>query len=295
MAITQQTAIKVWVAAGGMCAFEGCREHLLIHDTNALVGNIAHIIAQRANGPRGNASVSRQQLDSYENLILLCPTHHLQVDKDPVTWTVEALTKMKVSHEEWVKSRLIAGSPWKSNLSQLEYVNLPRLAILAGIHGYRLDLSYLDPQRDLHSMGMELNAILVSIGSLLQQLDLHAVPLSNIRDFDKGLEGMTLSFEASFRTKNVPDMEYRQSGKPLYIGDPDRGPQVYRKQGEWKILLAIDPQWITTTTAYVDFRSGIHKFAGLGTIKEVAPAKRLVRATPLVIGLPKNPLNDLFG
>jgi hypothetical protein len=48
-------------------------------------------------------------VDSYENLILLCATHHLGVIDDVERredWTIDDLLKMKARHEASVKERL---------------------------------------------------------------------------------------------------------------------------------------------------------------------------------------------
>lgn len=294
MAVTKTTAITVWTKAAGMCAFEGCRQELVVRDSNDLIGHIAHIVAQSADGPRGDRQYSTAVLDSYENLMLLCPTHHTQVDGEPTTWTIERLRALKQAHESWVHSRLEVGGPWKNNISQLEYINVPRLAILGALHGYRVDLSFLDGKDDLHSMGFELNYILIQMKDLLEKAHLNAIALGSIKTFDRTHEGATLSFEDAFRTKNVPGTDYREHLESLQIGDPEVGPQIYRKVGKWKIVLAIDPRWITTTTAFVDFNSGNHRFAGLCMVKEVNSNRLIVRATPLVIGVPKSPWDATF-
>lgn len=84
--------------AAGECSFPEChfRDHL----------QEAHIVADKATGPRGDASFTNVQLDSYDNRILLCPNHHATVDSDSSTWTVEALQAMKVEHERDVERRL---------------------------------------------------------------------------------------------------------------------------------------------------------------------------------------------
>ncbi len=67
----------------------------------------AHIVAKGAGGPRADPSIPRRELDRYENLILLCPTHHhAVVDAEPEEWTVEKLRAMKTAHEEDIARRL---------------------------------------------------------------------------------------------------------------------------------------------------------------------------------------------
>jgi hypothetical protein len=67
------------------------------------LGEMAHIIAQGKSGPRANGSSPD---DTYANLILLCPTHHKQIDKAPNQFPVELLIKWKVEHETWINYSL---------------------------------------------------------------------------------------------------------------------------------------------------------------------------------------------
>ena len=65
---------------------------------------MAHVIARRPRGPRGNATGGD---DTYENLILLCPTHHTEVDKSPEgTFPAEILFAWKQKHEMRVAEAL---------------------------------------------------------------------------------------------------------------------------------------------------------------------------------------------
>jgi hypothetical protein len=68
------------------------------------LGEMAHIIAKGKSGPRSNGSSSPD--NTYSNLILLCPTHHRQVDKAPEQFPIELLEQWKDGHEGWVNSAL---------------------------------------------------------------------------------------------------------------------------------------------------------------------------------------------
>ncbi len=64
-----------------------------------MLGEMCHIRAASAGGPRyDRAQVDSKRRES-DNLIILCPTHHSLVDQDPTTYTAEALRQMKVEHE----------------------------------------------------------------------------------------------------------------------------------------------------------------------------------------------------
>ncbi len=76
---------------------------------------MAHIIAHSADGPRGNAQAGS---DSYDNLILLCPTCHTIVDKDPVGHPKELLLNWKNDHEKQIREK---GASLKfNNISDLK-------------------------------------------------------------------------------------------------------------------------------------------------------------------------------
>ena len=60
---------------------------------------MCHIVAVQPKGPRGQPRLTENDLNSYENLILLCPTHHAIVDNQPETYTPDMLRRWKDIHE----------------------------------------------------------------------------------------------------------------------------------------------------------------------------------------------------
>lgn len=105
MAIQPKDAKLLWGRAAGLCSRPDCRRKLTAvgaEGVTFLVGEMAHQIAQKPGGPRG---VTGGGSDRYDNLILLCPTHHREIDKAPIeTFPLEMLTEWKTSHEAWVDS-----------------------------------------------------------------------------------------------------------------------------------------------------------------------------------------------
>lgn len=73
------------------------------------VGEIAHIVAKSLDGPRGRNPLPVEERDDYNNLILLCPTHHKIVDDNEGDWPVEVLKQLKEDHEKWVANQLEVG------------------------------------------------------------------------------------------------------------------------------------------------------------------------------------------
>ncbi|MEO5333877.1 MAG: HNH endonuclease [Magnetococcus sp. YQC-5] len=98
--------------SGGVCAFSNCHKELVVSATPTdevkQISTIAHIVGHSDDGPRGNPGFPRDQLDTYENWILLCPTCHLVVDSQSNTYTVAKLKTIKLEHENWVRSSLAA-------------------------------------------------------------------------------------------------------------------------------------------------------------------------------------------
>jgi hypothetical protein len=67
---------------------------------------MAHVIAKSAGGPRG---IPEGGSDDYENLILLCPSHHRLIDKaPPEEFPAGTLLEWKQRHEQYVEESLKA-------------------------------------------------------------------------------------------------------------------------------------------------------------------------------------------
>ncbi|MFC7220515.1 HNH endonuclease signature motif containing protein [Streptomyces polyrhachis] len=110
MAIGNTARKVLWARSSDLCAFSGCNQRLTVnlHDDGSQVleaagiplGEEAHIISGSKDGPRFDSAYPADNIDSYENLILLCPTHHRLIDKrDGMGYSVETLRRMKADHE----------------------------------------------------------------------------------------------------------------------------------------------------------------------------------------------------
>jgi hypothetical protein len=100
--------IKIlWGRSGNRCAI--CKIELTPDRALTTLGEMAHIVAHSLDGPRGKEQLAPDQRDEYPNLILLCPTHHTEIDKNPQKWTCEKLLRIKTDHEKWVSTQLEEG------------------------------------------------------------------------------------------------------------------------------------------------------------------------------------------
>jgi hypothetical protein len=104
MAISDRARKTLWTKAGGRCSL--CRVLLVAvatdGDAPSVFGEEAHIVAQSPGGPRA-AEIA--EVDSYDNLILLCRIDHKRVDDQAGYFTVERLRAIKLAHEAWVQAQ----------------------------------------------------------------------------------------------------------------------------------------------------------------------------------------------
>jgi hypothetical protein len=98
----------LWGRSGNRCAI--CKLELTTEGEASTIGEMAHIVAYSNNGPRGDSELPTSERDNYSNLILVCPTDHVKIDKNPDEWTVEKLHQTKALHEEWVSQQLDQGN-----------------------------------------------------------------------------------------------------------------------------------------------------------------------------------------
>jgi hypothetical protein len=123
--------------------------------------------------------------------------------------------------------------------------------------------------------GWELNVLMADFEKLLQSVQLRAVPLDSAVE-QKDPEGMVVSFNHVFRTKNINMPGLGESFETLFTGDLKKDPHIYCKIGNNKVVARIDNRWITTTTAFVEFRpsGGLNTFAGLGFVNSFDRQKK---------------------
>ncbi|WP_394530777.1 SAVED domain-containing protein [Priestia aryabhattai] len=98
---------RLWGKAAGRCQYEGCNKPLWYDSTTKSEFNssyIAHIVADRPNGPRGDEVRSKQLSKEISNLMLMCDVHHRLIDRHDVEGHPEdVLVAMKKKQEEKVE------------------------------------------------------------------------------------------------------------------------------------------------------------------------------------------------
>ncbi|EYT57100.1 hypothetical protein D514_0118680 [Microbacterium sp. UCD-TDU] len=106
MAIGGRTRKLLWGRAHNECAFPGCPQTLTEEIAKAgsdasdatVVGEEAHIRGQSVGGARYDPDY--EDVDGYQNLMLMCPTHHTMIDANHgAGYSVDQLIEMKKRHE----------------------------------------------------------------------------------------------------------------------------------------------------------------------------------------------------
>lgn len=160
MSIPEAEQRKLFARSGNRCAFPNCWRLLTADgsppDRLVVLGEIAHIVAERPEGPRGNWPMPLEDRNRAENLILLCNNHHQLIDSQPQTYTVERLRAMKEAHEQRVEKTLGTGTEGDSHRIQpprvAEVVHstlLPVERMPAYIYGAPCELDERDVQGQL--------------------------------------------------------------------------------------------------------------------------------------------------
>jgi hypothetical protein len=138
MSVSYPVKIQVWSASGGHCCI--CKNNL-IKDIKAgteksAQGEIAHIEGENDGAKRHNINQDEKARNSFPNLMLLCPSHHTEIDSDDITYTTEVLLKIKSEHEVWV-NRQLAQASFAISFAELEVV-------LKYLSSNAIDLSYIN-------------------------------------------------------------------------------------------------------------------------------------------------------
>lgn len=138
--ISERTRKIVWARAGGMCSYSGCLKNLILAPTSpgdspVVVGELAYIVGQSENGPRGKEPFRGNDRNNPENLLLLCADHHKLIDQQINAYPAARLYLMKDNHEQWVREHLLSGYNLQLPLSSTpgKAENFDRNALLESI------------------------------------------------------------------------------------------------------------------------------------------------------------------
>lgn len=153
MAISEIDIKLLWGRAAGRCSNPACRTDLtaLLQDGSGYVfGEMAHVIARQPAGPRGSGKGGS---DKYENLVLLCPTCHTKVDKQPDIFPEQMLLGWKSTHEAFISRQgsEFEASDWKELAMAVSQLLSENRSIFTEL-GPKSEAAELDPNSNLHAV-----------------------------------------------------------------------------------------------------------------------------------------------
>ncbi|MFJ3402221.1 hypothetical protein ACIPM5_35095 [Streptomyces microflavus] len=124
----------------------------MLNENDDWVGEIAHIRGAKKGSARFDASMTNEERRAYDNLLILCPTHHEQVDtgNGRLLHTVTELEQVKKQHEDRFR-RVIATIAE----SQDEYVDLTRRNVVKPC----TTLARLLPEQDIEDIGWNVEVV----------------------------------------------------------------------------------------------------------------------------------------
>lgn len=106
MGITETVKKQALIASGNQCYHPDCSEFIFNLDDEVILGEVAHIEGEKPKSARYNEYQSKDERNSFPNLITLCPNHHTLIDKAPDKYPKEILFSWKKEHEEKITNTL---------------------------------------------------------------------------------------------------------------------------------------------------------------------------------------------
>ena len=138
--ISSRIIKELYAKSGNSCAFTNCNEQLF---DNANIGEICHIQGLNPGSARYNPDLSEEEVNSIDNLILLCSNHHKMIDQQEDLFPKERLLKMKKMHED-----LICNNIKKRNERRLFFYELQKIFQENNFDKYILEQGYDGPFED---------------------------------------------------------------------------------------------------------------------------------------------------
>ncbi|GJE60561.1 hypothetical protein [Methylobacterium trifolii] len=284
--------------AGNLCSQPSCQSPTIGADQSTtdgvtLIGVAAHIKAASPGGPRYDPHQSQAERGSVKNGIWLCSNCATLVDKSGgANFSVTTLNQWKFDAEKNSSDQLLFRNSrirpdWLHRIHYAQYINVPRLSTILNIADSMKNLG-LDSTKGFRGLGMQIAPVSGHLEASIATSSIKAIPIHDLMPPSDEIIGETISFDQRCYTKNGVDAGTTVAPSLLANFDPNKSPHFYFKISKIKIIFPYDPAWVTTSTAYCDFRSGSASFAGLGVVKRIDIKENQVFVSPVIVALPRN-------
>lgn len=164
MAIPNPDIKVLWAKSGNRCAI--CYTPLT-HDGGIKtmpIGEHAHIKGENSGNDmrpsaRYDANQSNTDRNSYDNVILLCPTCHTKIDKDEQLYSVNRLHAIKKQHEQKIANAIRSGA---INVTFFELEDTLRHLVANKSSGSIYDLTLVPPKDKItrNNLGSEVERLI---------------------------------------------------------------------------------------------------------------------------------------
>ncbi|OGV49202.1 MAG: hypothetical protein A2017_05945 [Lentisphaerae bacterium GWF2_44_16] len=186
--------------SGNRCALFDCHKELVIdaqnNDPASLIAEMAHIKGEKPTAPRYDINMTDEERNSYKNLILLCPSCHTKIDKQPNTYTVEYLHKIKNEHETWI---IKSTKREAISVSFLE-LGIVTKHLLANKVVQNESLILIPPRDKIKKNGLS--------NSIVQQILIGMTQVTQVADFIAKMNGIESSFSEKLISSFVNEYEH---------------------------------------------------------------------------------------
>ncbi len=125
------TIKKLFGLSGNICAYSECNQELITLD-NIILADICHIEGGEQGSPRYNPKLTLDQLNDFDNLILMCKIHHKIIDSDKTKYSVTELKNIKNNHENKNKTKPFEITPSQTQMIHQKFVDVNQVIINKG-------------------------------------------------------------------------------------------------------------------------------------------------------------------
>ncbi len=109
------------------CSYPGCDLALADDQWRGVRADIAHIRGERPGAPRYAPEMTDEDRDAVDNLMLMCPNHHREIDRlRPQDWPAERLIAVKLDHEKVCNEN----RRWRDSVTDSQLEDFANLLIL---------------------------------------------------------------------------------------------------------------------------------------------------------------------
>jgi hypothetical protein len=206
---SELTIKRLYALSDNKCAFPGCPVVFTNPTNTTNFSNICHI-EDAEEGGRFNPNMTDKQRSSFENLILLCPNHHIETN-DADKFTVDSLREMKQKHESLSISKGLAKNPsmLKNAINAISNLTLDAISESENLNVY-------NPKQKLSYNSVKTNY------SLIQDYKIYQGKINNLYD-ELERQG---SIKKEKLLSNINQIYIKIKGK--YVLDSDNPLEIIR-------------------------------------------------------------------